>query len=75
MMCSVTELGEQYQQRVVHAWCHFQKSRAIPSEVLFNCRSGVQQGCAERHLRAVTVREIAGILQSLPPLRTSYAWL
>jgi hypothetical protein len=38
-------------------------------------RSGVQQACPERHLRAVTVREIAGIPRSLPPNRTSCAWL
>ena len=35
-------LGEQYQQRVVHAWSHFQKWCAIPPEVVCNCRSGVQ---------------------------------
>jgi hypothetical protein len=32
-------------------------------------------GCAARHLRAVIARERAGILQSLPPRRTSSAWL
>src|SRR6516165_7376350 len=34
-------LGEQYQQRIVPAGCHFQRSCAIPSEVLCNCRTHI----------------------------------
>ena len=42
LLYSETLLGEPYQQRIVHAWCHFQKPCVIPSEVLCNCRNGVQ---------------------------------
>src|SRR5882762_2843170 len=39
-----------------YACCHFQKWCAISLEALFNFKSGVQQACPARHLRAVTAR-------------------